>query len=130
MADFPSQFSGDGDDAAKIVAVMESIVFLLAVNLEKFAQYAPNPERMIVTGGLATVDPLCQRLADLCGLSVTRPVVSEATAKGIAYLSAGRPANWKAAAPGTVFKPRANAPFEARYRQWRRAMDQLLSALD
>lgn len=122
VADFPTRFVGDGDEAAKIVAVMESIVFLLTVNLEAFAQCAPQPRRMIVTGGLAAVDPLCQRLADLSGLQLTRPRLKEATARGLALLLAPRPASGAVETGQRDFMPAANPSLQQRYRRWRQAM--------
>lgn len=123
VADFPTRFVGQGDDAAKIVGVMESIVFLLAVNLEAFARSAPQPRRMIVTGGLATVDPLCQRLADLSGLPVTRPRIKEATARGLAWLLAQRAGSWLPDADRSEFEPAPNDAFRQRYRRWRETME-------
>jgi glycerol kinase len=40
-----------------------------------------------VDGGMVTNDWFCQRLADLTGLAVERPVVTETTALGAAYLA-------------------------------------------
>jgi glycerol kinase len=40
-----------------------------------------------VDGGMVTNDWFCQRLADLTGLTVERPVVTETTALGAAYLA-------------------------------------------
>lgn len=142
VADFPTRFvdgskdhragnggsrnlAGRGDAAAgKIVAVMESIVFLLAVNLEAFAQCAPRPRHLVVTGGLAAVDPLCQRLADLSGLPVTRPQIKEATARGLAFLLTPRPADWASETGQSDFMPIASPGLQQRYQRWRHAMDE------
>ena len=43
--------------------------------------------RLKVDGGMVTNDWFCQRLADLTGLIVERPVVTETTALGAAYLA-------------------------------------------
>jgi len=42
---------------------------------------------MKVDGGMVTNDWFCQRLADITGLAVERPVVTETTALGAAYLA-------------------------------------------
>lgn len=122
IAEFPSRFIGPGEDWQRMVAVLESIVFLLAVNLEALADHTSRPRRLVLTGGLAAVDPLCQRLADLTALAVVRPSVTEATARGLAFLLAGRPERWPPTAPETRFTARANKPLAARYQRWRASL--------
>jgi glycerol kinase len=46
----------------------------------------------------------------------------EASARGIAYLAAGRPEGWNAAAHEDVFEPVADPALAARYRRWRALM--------
>ncbi|MDJ0926583.1 MAG: FGGY family carbohydrate kinase [Gammaproteobacteria bacterium] len=129
VPDFPTRFVGKGDKAEKIAAVMESIVFLLTTNLEAFSEFAPRPERMLVTGGLANVDPLCQCLADLSGLPVSRPRIREATAKGLAYLLADRPDDWSAPSRPTDYSPATNLPLQQRYQRWQQEMRTQLDAV-
>ena len=126
MAEFPSRFVGAGADREKIVAVLESIVFLLAVNLEELARHAPAPRRLVLSGGLASLDPLCQRLADLSGLEVIRPQVREATARGLAFLLAGRPGHWPPTGPQANFQAQACPPLAQRFQRWRETMDAAL----
>ena len=45
------------------------------------------PKAMKVDGGMVRNDWFCQRLADLTGLPVERPQVTETTALGAAYLA-------------------------------------------
>lgn len=45
------------------------------------------PKSLKVDGGMVCNDWFCQRLADLTGLSVERPLVTETTALGAAYLA-------------------------------------------
>jgi glycerol kinase len=45
------------------------------------------PSTLKVDGGMVKNDWFCQRLADLTGLPVDRPVVAETTALGAAYLA-------------------------------------------
>lgn len=122
VADFKSRFIGGGEPWQKAVAVAESIVFLLQTNLEIMKQHAPPLARMVVTGGLALNAGLCQRLADLSGLPLYRPVELEATARGTAFLLAGSPDSWPEEAPGTWFKPVANPALRKRYKDWREEM--------
>jgi len=126
--DFTSRFVGDGDDAEKLVAVVESIVFMIQVNLESMAGLAGTPRRIIATGGLATLDGLCQRIADTSGIEVYRPREREATARGTAFLLADRPQRWPETEAGTTFAPQDNPALQQRYRDWSRAMQEALAS--
>jgi glycerol kinase len=90
IADFPIGFSAEADVDAETAAVLESIVFLLQANIEAIERAAAGSHapasRIIVSGGLARLNGLCQRLADRTGLPVDRPVATEATAQGLAWL--------------------------------------------
>jgi glycerol kinase len=125
---FESRFIGEGGLAAQAVAVVESIVFLLLENLRSMDEVMSAPASLVVSGGLSRVDGFCQRLADLSGLSLRRSGEVEGTAKGLAYLLAGLPAHWQAAA-GEGFEPQANAPLLARYRNWQSQMQAALAIL-
>lgn len=127
VADFESRFSQPAEPAHQVVAVAESIVFLLQANIDLFQKLASPLEQMIVSGGLTAVDGLCQRLSDLSGLPVYRPVEREATARGTAWLLAGKPRDWPEAEFGVWFKPRENPALHARYQRWRAAMDTALA---
>ncbi|MBI3899521.1 MAG: hypothetical protein HY308_14685 [Gammaproteobacteria bacterium] len=122
---FASRFVGAAAPSAQAVAIAESIVFLLAVNIERLHVVGDALRTLLVTGGLARCDGLCQRLADLTGLPVQRPQEHEATARGLAGLVAGVAADWPASV-GIPLLPIANAAFTARYAHWRAAMDDAL----
>jgi glycerol kinase len=126
VADFPSRLIGNGEPWQKACAVAESIVFLLQVNLESVQKITPAPKRLLVTGGLAQLDGLCQRLADLSGLPVYRSAEHEATARGTAYLLAGFPENWPEEKTGVSFGPIPNLGLEQRYKDWRAEMKRAL----
>lgn len=118
-ANLPSRFIGDGGPADKLVAVAESIVFLIQANLEEMSEIFVPPKRLVATGGLARVDGICQRLANLSGHAVHRPGECEATARGTAYLLAGMPANWPDP-PGTrIFEAQDEPLLRERYDRWR-----------
>lgn len=119
VADFPSRLVGDGEPWQQACAVVESIVFLLQVNLDAMQKMAPAPKRLLVTGGLVQLDGLCQRLADLSGLPVYRPAEHEATARGTAYLLAAFPGDWPEKKTGAGFAPRPNPELVRRYKRWR-----------
>jgi glycerol kinase len=128
VADFASHLVGDGEPWQKACAVIESIVFLLQANLETMQQMAPAPKRLLVTGGLAQLDGLCQRLSDLSGLLAYRPAEHEATACGTAYLLAAFPEDWPEKQAGAWFAPRPNPELVRRYERWRVEMRGALDA--
>ncbi|MEW5755051.1 MAG: FGGY family carbohydrate kinase [Pseudomonadota bacterium] len=124
---FMSRFIGEGPNSEKIVAVIESVVFLIKENLDELARYTSPAKQIVVTGGMSVLDGLCQRLADVAGLDVARPEAQEATARGACYLLAGQPATWRN--PGAVkrFAPQHRPALEQRFRSWRDAMREALS---
>lgn len=124
QADFCSRFIGDGQPRQKAVAVLESIVFLLQANIDQMSAYVPVAQRIHVSGCLSRLDGLCQRLACISGLPVHRRDDSGASASGIAYLAAGRPARWNAHAPQVTFSVRDDPKLRDRYRRWRALMMQ------
>jgi len=124
IADFPSRFIGVGEPWQQAVAVAESVVFLIAANLERM-QEAGALRSLVLTGGLARYDGLCQRLADVTGLPAWRADEHEATARGLAWLLAGRPAQWSEIG-GRDFSPAANEVLRERYRRWRVALQETL----
>ena len=88
-------------------------------------------EPLRVDGGAAANDFLCQFQADMLGVEVLRPAVTETTGLGAAYLAGVGAGLWKPADLGTRwrldrrFTPAAS-PAAARdlaYRGWRRAVE-------
>lgn len=119
QADFSPRFIGEGDTAAQAVAVVESIVFMLYENLSLMHHYLPVPRQILVSGGLAALDGLCQRLADLSGIEVVRSAESEGTAKGLAYLLADMPDEWSVSMD-KHFSATGNITLQQRYIAWRK----------
>ncbi|HFQ93720.1 MAG TPA: hypothetical protein ENK32_06905, partial [Anaerolineae bacterium] len=113
---------GEGEPWQRIVAVAESILFLVQINLDEMRAAGATVRRIHVSGGLAQADNLCQRLADLSGCPVYRPQVTEATARGAAWLATGRPSHWPELQPGKQFVPRPNAALTDRYWRFRELM--------
>ena len=120
---FRSRFIGSGDAALKLAAVAESVVFLLAVNLERMQDAGAAVRRIVATGGLAQNDALCRRLADLTGIALVRPELHEATCLGLARLCGARPGG----VPSRKFSPGPDAVLAARYLRWKRALKAVLS---
>jgi glycerol kinase len=117
-ADFVSRFDGAGAPWQKAVAVVESMAFLLQANIDHMANFVPAARRMRVSGGVSRLDGLCRRLSALSGLPVHRREDPEASARGIAYLAAGRPAGWNTAPREEVFAPARDEALRERYRRW------------
>ena len=116
--DFVSRFEGAGAPWQQAVAVVESMAFLLQANVDHMAPYVPPARRMRVSGGVSRLDGLCRRLAAVSGLPVHRREDPEASARGIAYLAAGRPPGWNTAPQEEVFAPARDAALRERYRRW------------
>ena len=134
VPDFVSRFVGESEPSGKIVAVIESIVFLLQVNLEEMQANKIKLHQIIVAGGLSVLDGLCQRLADLSGLPVSRPRQFESTSKGLAFLISGRGQPWQAEEANNLksdsFKPVSNETLAQRYRSWRKELDKELRKME
>ena len=129
IADFPSQFIGEGTMHEQAVAIVESIVFLLNKNLDEMHHLSAPPEQIQISGGLAQLNGLCQRIADISQLPVYRPIESEATARGIAFLLADCPQQWPETETGIWFNPQDNDPLTKRYQQWQQQMDNTIQSL-
>lgn len=118
LPNFVSQFNREGNVSEKAVAVVESIIFLLKASLDEMCTLSSPPEQIQITGGLASLDGLSQRLADLSGLPVYRPTQCEATARGTAYLLAEQPSHWPEQDNGIWFEPEDNSALAKRYDDW------------
>jgi len=117
-ADFASRFVGEGDAAAKVVAVLESVVFLVVEILSAMEPSQGRPRVLRVGGGLAQLDGLCARLASLSGLPVERHSETETTALGLARLLGVEPE----APIVETFVAEADVALRTRFEQWRDAM--------
>ena len=124
QADFRSRFIGSADRGRKFLAVIESIAFLLCINLEKMRTRQTPLRRIVVTGGLANRREICQSLADLSGLPVIRPEEREATARGVAVLL-GMPGAVEA--KHSRWQPNENRALRQRYARWQTEMRRALA---
>jgi glycerol kinase len=79
-------------------AALESIAYQVADLLDAMSTDAGIPlKELRVDGGAATNDMLMQFQADLLGVPVVRPAVTETTALGAAYLAGIAVGYWKSA---------------------------------
>jgi glycerol kinase len=110
--------------AEAMVAVIESIVFLLQANIDLMQLHNPGVDKIRASGGLSNLDSLCQKLANLSGLHVERPVQTEATARGIAWQAAGCQGDWDNVAPGKTFTPQTDTALAQRYSRFSEKLKQ------
>jgi glycerol kinase len=122
-----SRFIGTGSRGARVLAVLESIAFLLQVNLDELGPHGPPLAKLLVTGGLSANEHLCASLASLAGLPVVRTEDPEATATGLARLVAGDASAAWPVPRGVLQRPVANPALHARYARWRAALEAAIS---
>jgi len=119
-------FVGGGDELAQVAAVIESIAFLARTNLDAMRAITAAPRQIEITGGLAQSEYLCQSLADVTHLPVERLSIKEATAAGLAFLTALEPALWRPDAEGKRYEPAPDAALLERYVRWQNVMQKLV----
>ncbi|WP_460733076.1 FGGY family carbohydrate kinase [Lysobacter tyrosinilyticus] len=124
---FESRFIDEATTQQQLIAVAESIVFLIQRNLGLLQDIGEPCAYVLISGGLSHSDRLCQCLSNLSGLPVRRPGQCEASARGSAFLLAGRPASW-AQLPEQRFEPRHDPALLVRYRRWSECMETALLA--
>jgi len=122
LPNFISKFDREAGVNEKAVAIIESIVFLLKACLDEMRKLSSPPEQIQITGGIAMLDGLNQRLADLTKLPVYCPTQCEATSRGCAYLLAKQPTVWPEQEAGEWFKAKDNPGLQQRYLDWTEAM--------
>ena len=127
QAQIEPQFIGDGDLNAKLLAVIESICFLIQRNLDEMTRTNTKPESIIISGGLSKLNGLCQLVADLSDIKLIRPQEHEATATGLAYLIAALPLNWPGFKNTKIFTPGDNQAIKQRYQQWSITLDKIIA---
>ncbi len=114
----PPHLVGTGEPWQKAVAVAESILFLIQINLQEMLNAGCTVDRIQVSGGLSRLDGLCRRLADLTQRPVYRPAETEATARGIAWLASGCSISWSKQIRGRIFKPQEDHSLSDRYKRF------------
>lgn len=113
----------DSNPAACIAAIIESIVFMLQYNLDTIRKAGEAIDQCLVSGGLASINGLCQKLADLSGMPVHRLSNTETTGLGAAYL-----ANGLTPPPIPVemhFEPSLDTGLKQRYERFIQALNDL-----
>jgi glycerol kinase len=112
-------------------AALEAIAYQSRDVLDTMAEDSGGPIRALrVDGGAAANDFLCQFQADLLGVEVLRPAVTETTALGAAHLAGVGAGLWKAGELAARWKLERRftpalepAAREAAYAGWQRAVE-------
>lgn len=117
------QFSDGLTAEEKLLAWLESVVFMLVENLSLMSSRA-SLERLSISGGFSNLSGLVQRLADLSKMPCYVSIDREATLRGAAYLAASQPDQWQTEKP-RAFLPTSNRGLVHRYQQWREAMGRI-----
>ena len=120
--DFPSRVVGSGEPVMRLLAVLESVVFMVSENLLRMQAELGPASGIRVTGGLGQSDALCRRLASINRTPVIRPAAGEATARGLAWLMSGASDPWPDPGPCQVFEPETDHRLGERFRRWRALM--------
>jgi glycerol kinase len=121
-----------GSGRAQLVrAAVESMAYQTCDVVEAMQRDTGRPlQELRVDGGAAVMDVLCQFQADLLGIPVRRPLHTETTALGAAFLAGLGAGIWDDAALETLWK--IDREFEpamsrdeagSRLAQWRRAVE-------
>ncbi len=118
-----SRFVGEGSEALQVQAVVESIAFLIARNVE-LMHPAVVATRIVASGGLAGSDYLCECVASLTQLPVNRASAREATSLGLAFLTANQPQQWQPTNEFRRFTPERDDALRNRYERW---LDEVVS---
>lgn len=116
-------FANGGDVNACLAGVLESIGFLLRVNLERIDAAGAPAEPLVLTGGLARLEHWPRRLATITGRKVLVPPDFEATLAGLARLAHGTYAHHAATDGWTEHDSVEDEALEHRFRRWRELLD-------
>ena len=109
----------------KLMAVCESVMFLIAVNYLQMKAVKPKLNRVMIGGGLSQLKGFCESLSSVLGCEVARPQVAESSSKGAAFLLSGRGKLWRKA-PCDVFLPDNHAAVQRRFQRWHQHLQQYL----
>ena len=125
----------DSDSEDVVVAALEAVAFQTRELLEAVGAGGGRVSVLRVDGGMAVNDWLMMRLADIAGLPVARPRVTESTVLGAAAL-AGLGAGWYGSLGELASRWQCDREFlpgmaeserEALWRGWQRAVAQVLA---
>ncbi|MFT6390133.1 MAG: glycerol kinase [Cellvibrionaceae bacterium] len=94
----------DYNEEQKTLAVIESILFACKINIDIICKLNKKLKYIIISGGLARSNSICQILTDLTEMTVKRYNDSEASARGVAFYLINKKKYKPSIAP-TLFQP-------------------------
>ncbi len=107
---------------------LENALFLTLINIELMQQQTRKANHMVISGGMSEYDYLCEYLADLTQLPLTRLDDSQATLRGTAFIAAGMPSEWHQQV-GSHFTPhqlsyssKTSGHIHQRFYRWRQQL--------
>ena len=115
------------DPKARMVAVMESIIFLICNNIAAMSAL-PKAKQIIIGGGVSQLNYICQGIADLSGIPVLRYEQHELSSLGAAWHA--MPNSHREFKPEIQFSPIEDCPLEERYKKWLEVFREHLATLD
>ena len=108
-----------------MAALMESIAFLIVINLKEMQKHGINTQQLLLAGGMSQDEHLCQVLANLSSVSVVVSSFREATSRGAAWLTMQCP-NWGILA-SKEFHPTKDDALQTRYHKFKSAIEGLIN---
>ena len=105
------------DPKSKVLAVAESILFMVQRNLNVMRDVGSFPGSIHLSGGLGQLDWMAQGISNLSNLNVHRFNDPEASARGAAWLLSSRSKHWRRS-PETLFMPASHSALPARFQRW------------
>ena len=106
---------------ARLIAVLESIAFLIRANVDAMTQTLGRPARVLACGGLSRSDSLCGLIADVLDCNLQRLRNVEGTALGLWCRLHGKALKTAHFEP---IAPTADRALHGRYQRWRQSIDQ------
>ena len=119
--------SGVVDEHQMLVAVIESIAFLIADNIALMRAHLPHLKSIVAGGGLSACNYLCECIATLTALPVVRNSEPELTARGLAWLVANQPGQWNQSVGDITHHAEGDESLCQRWRQWKQHIEKLKS---
>jgi len=116
-----SFFSEPASLPEKTVAVIESIIFLLAANIALLQQAKPKLQKILISGGISKSDGFCQKLANGTKLTVIRCANHEASSRGAAFYLASI-TSYAPLHSASLFFAMEDQALHSRYQSWRQLM--------
>jgi len=114
--------SPDNRFEARLMAVLESIAFLIRINFDEINRLVGPPRHVRISGGLSGSATLCQLIADILQQEACRSRNPEATVMGLWQQLDKRPAGTEEL---QSFRPGKATQLRQRYQRWLAAMPSL-----